>query len=170
MKHLTMKPLSLKRVLTLGLCLCLAVTLLTAFSPTRSAHAATAKATACQTLRYAPGQFFLSAGGRKEWTTCAGNTMDLNMQTDGNFVLYLNGHPIWASGRPEQFISGDWVKFQTDSNLVVYDIDDLSGAVFAAWDSRTNGKNASSFELQSDGNMVIYASSGPIWSSHTNGH
>jgi hypothetical protein len=168
-----MKHLSLRRVLALALCICLVVTLLTAFSPTRSAHAATTKATACQTLRYTPGTFSLvitgTANTRKEWTTCAGNTMDLQMQYDGNFVLYLNGHPIWATNTSGLTAIGSYVKFQSDGNIVVHDISTISGP-YIAWASHTQNQGATGLSLQSDGNVVIYAASGPIWSTHTNGH
>ena len=166
-----MKHLSLKHVLALALCTCLAVTLLTAFSSTRSAHAATAST--CQTLRYTPGNFSLvitgTANTRKQWTTCAGNTMDLQMQYDGNFVLYLNGHPIWATNTSGLTAIGSYVKFQSDGNIVVHDISTISGP-YIAWASGTHDKGATELALQSDGNVVIYAASGPIWSTHTNGH
>jgi hypothetical protein len=174
-KESPMKHLSLRHVLSLALCLCLAITLLTAFSPTRSAHAATAST--CQTRHYAPGNLLVYAGdgtsNRVQWTTCKGNTMDLNVQVDGNLVLYLNGQPIWATNTTSFNVNGDWLRFQSDSNLVLYNqfFNVMSGeSVFPAWSSKTKGQNATSFELQSDGNMVIYSASGPIWDSGTSGH
>jgi hypothetical protein len=175
MKGITMKSLSLRRVLSLAMCLCLAVTLLSAFSLTRSAHAATAKANTCQTLPFAPGKFILYASDPyKQWTTCKGTTMALHMQPDGNFVLYANGQAVWASNSSGLGVSGDVAEFQTDGNLVVYDIYTVGctpGPVCAAWASSTRGKSAAKFELQSDGNMVIYNTSGKaIWASGTSGH
>jgi hypothetical protein len=172
-KELPMKHFSLRRVLSLALCLCLAVTLLSAFSPTRSAHAATTKATTCQTRPYAPGDFLLEAGQGVQWTTCAGNTMLLLLRNDGDFALYLNGlhgqSPIWETNTAGYGDAG-WVRFQSDSNLVVYNY--FSGASAPVWSSKTNGKKATNFELQSDGNMVIYGAPGtpPLWASGTSGH
>lgn len=162
-----MKTLSWKHVIAVALCLCLAVTLFTAFSLTRNAHAAST----CQGRRYAPGTFLLQAGQRVQWTTCKGNTMDLNYQLDDNFVLYLNGHPIWASNTAVMiFDSGDHVQFQKDGNLVVYEHNTFYNVADPIWSSHTYGKHATVFALQSDGNMVIYNASGPIWASHTQGH
>src|SRR5260370_3994550 len=150
-KGITMKHPSLRRVLALTLCLCLAVTLLTVFFPIRSASAATASPkNGRQTVNYAPGHFRLSAGTRVQWTTCRGNTMDLNMQNDGNFVLYLNGQPIWASNTSNLLIaSAGWATFQTDSNLVVYNYYNttIPPSLGAAWASGTNGRHATSFSL-----------------------
>src|SRR5215469_12563139 len=53
-----MKHPFLRHVLTLAVCACLAVTLVTAFFPARSAHAATTSAASCQNYNYSPGQFF----------------------------------------------------------------------------------------------------------------
>lgn len=162
-----MKHLSLRPILALALCICLAITLMTAFSPTRSAYAATTIAAACPTLNYAPGKFNLVAGSRDQWTTCKGNTMDLNMQTDGNFVLYMNGGPIWATNTTDLgFAKGVHAIFQSDGNLVVYDTE--GNGVYAPWASNTNGKGATDFALQNDGNLVIYnASHKALWASNT---
>lgn len=168
-----MKRRFLRIVLALLLCTCLAVTLSTAFFPIRSAHAATISS--CQTLRFPLGQPLMKAGSREQWTTCAGNTMDLNMQTDGNFVLYLNGQPIWATnttGNIFDVVLGDWARFQSDGNLVVYNIDlSANNLVYPAWQSNTRNEDANELEMQSDGNVVIYNIAGTgIWSTHTNGH
>src|SRR5260370_25344834 len=57
------------------------------------------------------------------------------------------------------------VSMQTDSNLVLY----MGGT--ALWASNTVGKNAAEVILQSDGNLVIYDTSGAIiWSSGTSGN
>lgn len=165
-----MKHLNLGRVLLLALCTCLAVTLLTTVvSPARSAYAATDSQTACSNLNYSPGNFFLAAGTRQQWTTCKGNTMDLNMQTDGNFVLYVNGQPKWASHTSSSI--GNYVWFQRDGNLVVYNIDYWTGQVYPAWSSSTRTRGAARLSLQDDGNLVIYTATGKVlWASHTSGY
>jgi hypothetical protein len=163
-----MKHLNLGRVLLLALCICLAATLLTAFSPARSAYAATARPTACSNLNYAPSNFFLAAGTRKQWTTCKGNTMDLNMQTDGNLVLYVNGQHKWASDTSSSI--GNYVWFEPNGALRVYNIDSWTGEVYLAWSSGTGGKGTR-LSLQDDGNVVIYNASGTaIWATHTSGY
>jgi hypothetical protein len=164
-----MKHLNLGRVLLLALCICLAATLLTAFSPARSAYAATASPAACSNYNYSPGNFTLNVNYKVQWTTCKGNTMDLNMQYDGNFVLYVNGQAKWASNTSGLTAIGNYAYFEPNGALRVYDISTISGP-YLAWSSGTGGKGAR-LSLQDDGNMVIYNASGAaIWATHTSGY
>ena len=80
-------------------------------------------------------------------------------------VLYgPTGRALWATS----FLSGAWrsqeyVIFQSDGNLVTY------GGGRALWWSGTSGSGAR-FELQNDGNLVIYtAANRAVWSSGTSG-
>ena len=82
-------------------------------------------------------------------------------QSDGNVVLYgPTGRAVWAIGRTDT----DRFIFQSDGNLVAYT---ASGA--PTWSSRTAGSAATVFVVQSDGNLVIYASGRPVWASNTAG-
>lgn len=79
---------------------------------------------------------------------------NLQMQTDGNLVIYLNGVAQWATntnGNP-----GAYAVMQNDGNLVVYRSG--GGAIWARpGASRVAG---SRLKMQNDGNLVIYAPSG----------
>lgn len=100
----------------------------------------------------------LKAGGYLH--TATGGTV-LDMQADGNLVIYVNGHAAWSSktsGNP-----GATATLQSDGNFVVY-----SPAGRALWNTRTNGVGAGvRLVLQSDGNLVLYKSSHAVWSTHT---
>ncbi len=166
-----MKHLKLGRVLSLAVCICLAVTLLTAFSSVRSAHAATTSQAACSNLNYSPGHWSLTANYKEIWTTCKGNKISLNMQLDGNFVLYVNGQPKWATNTSGRFITGAYATFSTNGDLIVYVTNNVTGSLDVAWSSHTNGKGATRLSLQDDGNLVIYTAAGKtLWASHTSGY
>ncbi len=162
-----MKHPFLRRILPLALCACLAVTLVTVVSPARSAHAATASAANCPgDLNMGRGTTWLP-GNYVTWHTCAGTSLKLIYQGDGNFVLYIGGQAKWATNTSGLIVFPDYVEFQPDGNLVVYNTDAL-GFTRAVWASHTNGKGATSLELQEDGNLVIYNASGQaLWASHT---
>ncbi len=58
--------------------------------------------------------------------------------------------------------------FQGDGNLVLYKTNGSTSK--AVWGTGTNGKNAASVCLQTDGNVVVYASGGSaLWGSGTQG-
>jgi uncharacterized protein YkwD len=75
----------------------------------------------------------------------------LMMQTDGNVVLYdRNSQPLWATNTgglitPREFI------MQTDGNLVLYDKEGCP-----KWASQTYGNPGAFFNIQDDGNLVVY--------------
>lgn len=82
------------------------------------------------------------------------------MQSDGNFVVYYNGHgALWSSGTNGN--TGAYVVMQADGNLVVRRSD---GA--ALWASNTSGSGLY-LTMQNDGNLVMYGSGGAYWSSGT---
>ena len=74
----------------------------------------------------------------------------LEMQTDGNLVIYCRGKYIWQSGTGGIDIR-DGLNFQWDGNLVLYRKD---GKV--AWSSGTSLKDGNHLILQDDGNLVLY--------------
>ncbi len=85
----------------------------------------------------------------------------LNLQEDGNLVLYSDYKPTWAN-----YIFDSNVKYlvmQTDGNLVEYNSNNQP-----LWASNTYNNPGAYLALQIDGNLVIYSSSGtPLWSSGT---
>ena len=93
----------------------------------------------------------------------------LEMQTDGNLVMYRNedGLVSWhthtnGKGSPPYILD-----MQTDNNLVVY-----AAGHNPTWDSRTNGTGVSGARavLQDDGKFVIYdGAQNVLWASGTHG-
>jgi subtilase family serine protease len=106
-----------------------------------------------------PGETLLSGGSIN---SCDGRfTLDMQA-SDGNLVLYWNGHgALWASktqGNP-----GAYAVMQDDGNLVVY-----STQKKALWNSVTFGNPGAFLEVQDDGNLVVYnPGRQPLWNSHT---
>ena len=91
----------------------------------------------------------------------------LNLQTDGNLVIYDGTSPIWATGtwnlpdasRPTH------ADMQADGNLVLY-----NDANQAAWAAGVFGPNFINpyLVMQNDGNLVIYHNgTTPLWASGT---
>lgn len=83
-------------------------------------------------------------------------TYTLNMQSDGNLVLYEDGAAVWATswlGAPTQ--SGSRAVMQADGNFVLY-----SSSNAALWHTGTGSWPGSRIIVQNDGNLVVYDSSG----------
>jgi hypothetical protein len=85
----------------------------------------------------------------------------LDMQTDGNLVVYGNGCVIWNSGT-EGTGSANYLEMQTDGNLVVY-----TSAGKAVWNSGTEGTGSANYlYMQNDGNLVVYTSANSaVWAA-----
>ncbi len=101
----------------------------------------------------APGQSFSSCDGR----------FLLNMQYDGNLVLYQGATPLWATGT----VGANTAQaiMQGDGNFVTYD---GAGAPLGA--TNTAGNPGAALAVQDDGNLVVYSSSGQaLWASNTGG-
>lgn len=98
------------------------------------------------------GQTLVSCDGR----------FTLNMQLDGNLVLYQGpSTPIWSSGTVNT--NAAEVVLQPDGNFVEFDPNGR-----ALWQSNTSGQPGSFLYVQGDGNMVIYNINGtPVWASNT---
>lgn len=98
------------------------------------------------------GQQLVSANGQ----------YSLDMQTDGNLVIYGNGNALWGSGTNGTG-SNNVLVMQSDGNLVIW-----SGST-AVWGSNTVGSGSNnSLSIQNDGNLVIYTSSGhAVWGAGT---
>ena len=87
----------------------------------------------------------------------------LDMQGDGNLVLYQNGTALWASNTSGS--AADEAIMQGDGNLVLY-----TSAGSPVWASGTAGNDGASLVVQNDGNVVIYSASGAaLWATGTNG-
>jgi Beta-1,3-glucanase len=113
----------------------------------------------------------LSAGQRLsggQGLTSSNGRFHLNMQTDGNLVIYDGSSAIWATGtwslpsdrKPTR------ADMQADGNLVLY-----NDANQAAWASGSWGLGRVNpyVEIQDDGNLVIYHNGRtPLWASGTN--
>ncbi|MFF3513916.1 hypothetical protein [Streptomyces sp. NPDC002573] len=113
----------------------------------------------------------------------------LLVQDDGNMVVYgadggpSSGGSLWSDGTyarstkigSGQKLHGGWwaqtqytrLVMQPDGNFVIYRKHDGK----AIWSSRTSGHSGAYAYMQTDGNLVVYPSTGSaLWSTHTNGH
>jgi cell wall-associated NlpC family hydrolase len=90
--------------------------------------------------------------------------LTLNMQADGNLVLYAPGSQArWNTHTRGH--KGAFAAFQTDGNLVVY-----AANKKALWHSFANGgqRGANRLILQSDGNLVEYTKTNAVtWNTGT---
>jgi hypothetical protein len=86
----------------------------------------------------------------------------LELQTDGNMVIYARGRAIWStktSGKKASF-----AVLQSDGNFVLY-----TAADKPLWQSHTAKTAGSRVQMQNDGNLVIYsATDKATWASHSN--
>ncbi len=101
-----------------------------------------------------PGGTTLTAGTAR---SSQNGAAVLQMQTDGNLVLYTGAGAVWGSGTQG---AGNRAVMQTDGNLVVY-----SRTGQALWDSHTGYAGNSFLKVQNDGKLVIYGPSAPTWQS-----
>ena len=83
----------------------------------------------------------------------------LLMNTDGNFFIYDWAHGTGTWGPGTQGHPGAYAIFQTDGNLVVYDVNGT-----ALWNSGTSGTNAERLDMNDDGRIIIWKSA---WNSGT---
>ena len=94
------------------------------------------------------GQSLVSPSGKFE----------LNMQRDGNLVLYGAGLVLWDSGTLND--APDYATMQGDGNFVIY----KSGRPI--WSSGTDSgvRGAYTLTVQNDGNVVVYSPANkPLW-------
>ena len=99
-------------------------------------------------------------------TTSADGKYRLEMQSDGNLVIYDGGDAVWSSNTAGQGVAPYTLAMQGDGNLVIYDKD-----YSATWASNTAGKGEGPYTLimQGDRNLVIYdKNNSAIWASNTN--
>jgi hypothetical protein len=99
--------------------------------------------------------------GASAWS-CDGR-FHLEMQLDGNLVLYEQNHgALWSTATG----AGHDAEMQSDGNFVEYDAAgrEPTDAVFA---TNTSGHGAAHLAIQDDGNVVLYDGQNAIWSTHT---
>lgn len=108
---------------------------------------------------YTSGSYILSRNGQYQFI----------MQTDGNLVLYDNGHAVWASGQtPSGVISQ--LQMQSDANVVCYDVSNRQNPVayWASGSQRDGSDGPYHIVMQNDRNCVVYnAYNTAIWSTGT---
>ena len=133
-------------------------------SITSAAPAARASSTPASSLpagaTLQPGESLLSPAG----------TYRLDMQTDGNLVLYNPNCPqgspdcpyaLWSLGTYGQ--PGNYLVMQTDGNLVLY-----SRTGQAVWATMSQGTgNADVLRVQDDSNLVVYSGQQAVWYTGT---
>ncbi len=107
-----------------------------------------------------------------ESLTSPGDLYHVDMQSDGNFVVYpagdnsSTGGAIWNSQTGGN--TADYVTLQTDGDLVIYPAGDNSGTGGALWNADTWGNTDNYLKMQDDGNLVVYSEGGvALWSSVT---
>jgi len=113
--------------------------------------------------RLNPGEML----NRGERLTSPSNRFFLQMQYDGNLVLYLAPKlPLWASCTDNT--SANRAVMQNDGNFVIYgDSNRVHWAL--SWLSPSVVLSIGSFiQVQDDANLVIYRSDiSPVWATHT---
>jgi len=88
------------------------------------------------------------------------------MQDDGNFVVYRDHRPVWASGTDGKGEPSYHLTMQEDGNLVVYD---STGAPLWASNTMHKGTRPHRLVMQNDQNLVLYdAHDNPTWATGTN--
>ncbi len=98
------------------------------------------------------GSRLVSANGR----------YDLDMQRDGNLILYSGAHALWKSDTADH--PGDYATMQGDGNFVIYQ------GHRAVWSSGTSHGGNSRYYLlvQNDGNVAILSPGNKsIWETNT---
>jgi hypothetical protein len=79
---------------------------------------------------------------------------------------YLRPGETLRRGDVRYSANGDYrLEFQADGNLVLHP---RSGP--AVWSSGTAGRNGDQAVMQTDGNLVVYAGSSPLWHTNTDGN
>ncbi|MDE2594416.1 MAG: hypothetical protein KGL57_09270, partial [Burkholderiales bacterium] len=103
------------------------------------------------------------------------------MQGDGNLVIYnASQQPLWASGTSGN--PGSTLAVQDDGNVVIYRSDHVPlwatntvqhpptlsvGEALQAGQAITSANGRYQLIYQTDGNLVLYAGSAPLWASGT---
>jgi lysophospholipase L1-like esterase len=101
-----------------------------------------------------PGQTLLSCDGR----------FTLNMQFDGNLVLYKGQDTVlWSSGTVNR--DSAQLELTPAGDFILYS--KLGEQLWRSGDAKQNSAEAF---LQNDGNLVIYAADQPVWASDTAGN
>jgi hypothetical protein len=103
--------------------------------------------------RLGPNQQLLSG----EQLVSANRQFRMQLQSDGNFVVYDGNDAIWATGTGNREVTQ--CIMQTDGNLVIYNGTDV------VWAAGTDNHPGAYLVLQDDGNAVMHADVA-IWAQH----
>jgi hypothetical protein len=140
------------------------------------------------------GNVVLRTNLRTIWSSRTSNTNPgrLVMQNDGNLVLYArDGSVLWQTRTRHSNNQGSRLTTQTDGNLVMYRPNNTpvwqtgtphnpnnlrmvmrimprNSVLFAGQSMQTPDRNHR-FELQNDGNLVLYSRNRVVWASLTQG-
>jgi hypothetical protein len=113
-----------------------------------------------------------------DWLTSRNGRLRLEMQEDGNVVLYLHGRKggqvsLWDSATTNR---GNYAEMGVDGNFVVYNAkhqsESSSKAVNGSGVPSNTSKAGSYLHLQDDGNVVIYEKKegvNALWSTKSAG-
>ena len=96
-----------------------------------------------------------------DFLTSPNNLYTLNLQDDGNLVLYdlnLGQEAIWVSNTHNMAVSR--AVMQSDGNFVIYGYPD------PIWATNTYNQDGAYIVLQDNGTLVVYETT-PIWASNT---
>jgi len=92
-----------------------------------------------------------------------------NVSTSDGSVVALGPGASMAPGDSIDSPSAEFtLAFQTDQNVVLTQHGTSGDTVL--WATATDGSGADTFIMQTDGNLVLYASGTPVWSTATNGN
>jgi hypothetical protein len=110
------------------------------------------------TYKLNPGEYLFA----DQYLISPNGEYQAKQQSDGNFVLYDYGNPLWASNILDTSVS--YTIMQTDCNLVSYTYNGTP-----VWATNTSGLGYGCYlQVQDDGNLVIYtAFDGPVWATNT---
>jgi len=108
------------------------------------------------TYQYGAGSFTLAQGQSLNL-----GSFHLDMQNDGNLVLYGNEGWVWNTGTGERAAGNCYLYFQPDGNLVVY-----NGST-ALWNSQTYGNPGATLLLSSrfPQIQILSATGSVLWAS-----
>jgi hypothetical protein len=121
-------------------------------------------------------------GGHPVWSTgtfgqnCGASQCFADFQADGNFVVYNGPTPLWTSrtaGNPGAVLvlapQSPQLQIINANQAVLWTDVSFSAGNFTLFQGATVNFGSFSLVMQSDGNLVLYSQTGPVWSTGTSG-